>query len=62
MDGLVPGLVRIGRYRTLSTNVELLETSNCTMTDAYELQKNMQFLDDLCSIQAYIKNNYPTLI
>ena len=53
--GLVPDLVRINQYRTFATNVELLEVSDCTMTEAYKMLKNMHFLDDLCSIQAYIK-------
>ena len=55
MDGLVPDLVCINQYRTLAANVELLEASDCTMTEAYELLKNMHFLVDTCSIQAYIK-------
>ena len=55
VDGLVPDLVRINQYRTLATNVEVLEASDCTMPEAYELLKNMHFLDDPCSIQAYIK-------
>ena len=55
VDGLVPDLVRINQYRTLATNVELLEASDCKMTEAYELLKNMYFLDDPCSIQAFIK-------
>ena len=49
-DGLVPDLVRTSQYRTLATNVELLEASNCTMTEAYELLKNMHCLDNHCSI------------
>ena len=53
--GLVPDLVRINQYRIVATNVELLEESDCTMTEAYELLKNMLFLDDPSSIQAYIK-------
>ena len=57
VDDLVPNLVRINQYRILAANVELLvEASDCTMTEAYELLKNMHFLDDPCSIQAYIKN------
>ena len=56
VDDLVPDLVRINQYRILAANVELLEASDCTMTEAYELLKNMHFLDDPCSIQAYIKN------
>ena len=51
----MPDLVRINRYRTRATNVELLEASDCTMTEAYELLKNMHFLDNPGSIQAYIK-------
>ena len=43
------------QYRTPATNVELLEASDYTMTEAYELLKNMHFLDDPCSIQAYIE-------
>ena len=55
VDGLVPDLVHINQHRTPATNVELFEASNCTMTKGYELLKNMHFLDELCSIQAYIK-------
>ena len=39
VNGLVPGLVRIIRYRTLTINVELLEASECIMKEAYELLK-----------------------
>ena len=56
VDALVPDLVRINQYQTLTTNVELFEASDCTLTEAYELLKNMHFLDDPSSIQAYIKN------
>lgn len=42
-DGLVPDLVRINQYWTLATNVELLDASYCTMTEANELLKNMHF-------------------
>ena len=56
VNGLEPDLVRINQYQTLATNVELLEASDCTMTEAYELLKNMHFPDDPSSIQAYIKN------
>lgn len=62
VDDLVLDFVRINQYRILAANVELLEASDCTMREAYELLKNMHFLDDPCSIQAYIKNVYPTLI
>ena len=56
VDGLVvPDLVCLNQYRTVATNAELLEASDCTMTEVYELLKNMHFLDDPCSIQAYIK-------
>ena len=51
----MPDLVHIDQYRTLATIVELLEASDCTMTEAHELLRNMHFLDDSCSIQAYIK-------
>ena len=53
VDGLVPDLVRINQYRTVATNVDLLEASDCAMTEAYELLKNMHFLNDSCSIQVY---------
>ena len=62
MAGLVPDLVRIDQYRTLESNVELLEASDCTMTKAYKLLKIMHFLDDPGTIQAYIKSDYSTLI
>ena len=50
----MPGLVLINQYRTRATNVELLEAGDCTITEAYKLLKNMPFLVDPCSIQAYI--------
>ena len=52
VDDLMPDLVCINQYRIPAANVELLEASDCTMTEAYELLKNIHF----CSIQAYIKN------
>ena len=55
----MPDLVRINQFRTLATNVELLEADDCTMTEAYKLLKNMRFLDDPCSIPAYIKKPPP---
>ena len=41
VNGLVPDLVRNNQYWTLATNVELelLEASDCIMTEAYELLK-----------------------
>ena len=54
-NDLVPDLVSINQYRTLTANVEFLEASDCTMTEAYGLLKNMQFDDDPCAIKAYIK-------
>ena len=48
-------LVKINQYRTLAANVEFLEGSACTIIEAYELLKNMQFDDDLCAIKNYIK-------
>ena len=62
VDDLVPDLVRINQYQILAANVKLLKASDCTMREAYELLKNTHFLDDPCSIQAYIKNVYLTLI
>ena len=55
VDGLVLDLVRVNQYRIPATNVNLSKASVCTITEAYELLKNMHFLDDPCSIQAYIK-------
>ena len=40
---------------TLAANVEFLEGSACTITEAYRLLKNMQFNDDLCAIKNYIE-------
>ena len=54
-EDLVPDLVKINQYRTLAANVEFLEGSACTITEAYGLLKNMQFDDDPCSIKNYIK-------
>ena len=54
LDGLVPDLICINQYRTVATNVELLEASDCAMIEAYKLLQNMHFLDDPSSIQANI--------
>ena len=62
VEDLVPDLVKINQYRTLAANVEFLEGSACTITEAYGLLKNMQFDDDPCAIKNYIKNDYSTLI
>ena len=55
VEDLVPDLVKIDQYRTLAANVEFLEGSACTITEAYGLLKNMQFDDDPCAIRDYIK-------
>ena len=39
VEDLVPYLVKINQYRTLAANVELLEGSACTLTEAYGLLK-----------------------
>ena len=52
---LVLDLVKINQCRTLAANVEFLEGSACTITEAYGLLKNMQFDDDPCAIKNYIK-------
>ena len=55
VEDLVLDLVKINQYRTLAANVEFLEGSACTITEAYRLLKNMQFDDDPCAIKNYIK-------
>ena len=55
VEDLVPDLVKINQYRTLAANVEFLEGSACTKTEAYGLLKNMQFDDDPCAIKNYIE-------
>ena len=62
VEDLVPDLVKINQYRTLAANIEFLEGSACTITEAYGLLKNMKFDDDLCALKITIKNDYPTLI
>ena len=62
VDDSVPDLVKINQYRTLAANVEFLEGSAYTITEAYGLLKNIQFNDDPCAIKDYTKNDYPTLI
>ena len=52
---LVLDLVKINQYRTLAANVEFLEGSACTITEAYGLLKNIQFDDDPCAVKNYIK-------
>ena len=56
VEDLVPDLVKINQYRTLAANVEFLEGSASTITEAYGMLKNMQFDDDPCAIKNYIKN------
>ena len=51
----MPDLVIINQYRTLAANVEFLEGSACSITEAYGLLKTMQFHDDPCAIKDYIK-------
>ena len=46
---------KIYQYQTLAANVEFLEGSVCTITEAYGLLKNMQFDDDPCAIKNYIE-------
>ena len=48
---LVPGLVKINQCRTSAVNVEFLEESASTITEAYGLPKSMQFNDDPCAIK-----------
>ena len=55
VEDLVPDLVEIDQYRTLAANVEFLEGSAWTITEAYGLLKNLQFDDDPCAIKNYIK-------
>ena len=62
VEDLLPNLVKINQYRTLAANVEFLEGSACTITEAYGLLNDMQFDDDPCAIKNYIKNDYSTLI
>ena len=62
MDGLVLDLVRINQYRTIATNVELLEASDCTMTEAFELLKIFIFWLTPAQFKLTSKNDCPTLI
>ena len=55
VEDLVPDLVKINQYRTLAANVEFLEGGAGTITETYGLLKNMQFDDDPCAIENYIK-------
>ena len=55
MEDLVPDLVKIYQYQTIAANVEFLEGSACTITEACGLLKNMQFDDDSCAIKNYIE-------
>ena len=55
VEDLVPDLVKINQHWTLAANVEFLEGSACTITEAYGLLKNTQFDDDPCAIKNYIK-------
>ena len=48
-------IIKINQYWTAAANVEFLEGSVCTITEAYGLLKNMQFDDDPCAIKNCIK-------
>ena len=50
VEDLVPHLVKISQYRTPAANVEFLERSAYTITEAYGLLKNIQNDDDPCAI------------
>ena len=51
----MPDLVKINQYQSLAANVEFIEGSACTTTEAFGLLKNMPFDDDPCAIKNYIK-------
>ena len=53
----MPELVTINQYRTLAANIEFIERSACTITEAYRLLKNMQFDDDPCAIKKRLSNS-----
>ena len=55
MKLVVPDVVKINQCRTLAANVEFLEGSACTITEAYAPPKNMQLDDHPCAIKDYIK-------
>ena len=55
VEDLVPDFVKVSQYRTLAANIEFLEERACMITKAYGLLKNMQFDDDPCTIEEYIK-------
>ena len=55
VENLVPDLVKINQYRTVAANVEFLEGSAFTVTKECGLLKTMQFDDDLCATEDYIK-------
>ena len=55
VEDLMPELVKINQYRTVAVNVEFLEGSDCTITEAYGQLKNMQFDNDPRTIKDYIK-------
>ena len=62
VDDLVPDLVKINQYRTQAANVEFLEGSACTITEAYGLLKNMHLMMIRPQLKITLKNDYPTLI
>ena len=39
MEGLVPDLVKLNQYQTLAANVDFLEGSACSITEAYGMLK-----------------------
>ena len=48
-------LIKINQYRTVAANAEFLEGSACTITEAYGLLKNKQFVDDRWAVKDHIK-------
>ena len=55
VEDFVPDLTKINQYRSPPANVEFLEGSACTISEAYGQLKNMQFDSDPCAIKDYNK-------
>ena len=56
---LVPDVAKSSQYRNLAVNLEFLEGSAYTITEAYGLLKNMQFDDDPCASKDCTKKRLP---
>ena len=57
VEGLLPDLVKINQYRTLAANVEFVEGSAFTITEAYGLLKKCNSMMIRAQLKITLKND-----